>query len=837
MTINKDNIHQKFDNDWQNNIKSLSLILDGTETDETKKKSKQLETLFSERKTLTDEKEKNDAEVRKLKDKLNTLKNTTAYHREAQHQLTRISLNINSNGDSLDTKWANFFGTGATKWRTEGWTTKIKNFYKGATAIDNLYKVKINDAEVEITEDQIVNTLARVVKALEKVDLADFVEKYNAKEGDGTKQANVAKWLQEIKDWGAEVKGKGDHYDIPHVSLWQNYTKPTVPNTLGTWANSNLTNFNFAHFFDLVELVADQPFLANLDASKHNEVPQSENWKIALKGNMWQMESATGQLGLKDLGYEIDNYGSQVKLYKSSSTKRAVNVSGGVAGWLKLAKNMWSVDNKAKLHNNFMVASSNPNQLLLQDCQSITPTTDYSSNQNFVFGTNFALPESVEDLETIVAELEAEKIGNAVITVNTKEKIAEIEGKNQTVISNLTPKDTAVQTLISEILTKKREKLAAYKLDKGFNKVDGGEDNRREVTDLYLIQELLLELRYLENDGNPTQPSSVAVENTAYEAIEGLITKLTKFYLIDQFRILAEKSDGSFDAQQAITRIKTGKYTNKDNREVDLTLFGKLPAYEETFAEKEKIVKLPAWEITWKNAIEKELGREDNRNETLTDWQTKLKAIDATLNETIITEAWKAKWGDVGNHQTLAEVEKLIKKVIGTDKKVKPDFLTEIQKTEATLTDLKALLGKEPKDIITHIELYVFNNLPDTGEDKDRAKTQWIRKVKKALGKTGAEIDQDLTPEEIKEAVYKIAVGELELSTQALKADLTEYETQTTQQTEPSHWEKHKWKYLGGIGGSLGCLGILAVAFWDKIKNWGTGGEEKEVTLKEEVDL
>jgi hypothetical protein len=83
---------------------------------------------------------------------------------------------------------------------------------------------------------------------------------------------------------------------------------------------------------------------------------------------------------------------------------------------------MGSKDNKEKLHNNFTTATNNPNQLLLQDCQSITPTTDYSSNQNFIFNTNFALPESAEDLETIVSELENEKIANVVISVTTREK-------------------------------------------------------------------------------------------------------------------------------------------------------------------------------------------------------------------------------------------------------------------------------------------------------------------------------------------------------------------------------------------------------------------------------
>jgi hypothetical protein len=44
-----------------------------------------------------------------------------------------------------------------------------------------------------------------VVKALQKVDATDFETKYNAKETDLTKQAQVKTYLKEIQEQAAEI--------------------------------------------------------------------------------------------------------------------------------------------------------------------------------------------------------------------------------------------------------------------------------------------------------------------------------------------------------------------------------------------------------------------------------------------------------------------------------------------------------------------------------------------------------------------------------------------------------------------------------------------------------
>ncbi|CAG8789391.1 30541_t:CDS:2, partial [Racocetra persica] len=165
MSITKSSKDIKFSNNYNEIIKYLSLILDGTEADDTKKKSKKLETLLTETTKLTKDKEEKAKEIRKLETKKKSLKHVFAYHREAENQRTRLHDSIGQ-GDNLDTN---------------------QDFYTDTNPIDNLYKINLG-TEIETTEDQMIKTIARIVKALQKVDVADFTAKYNAKESDTTKQ-------------------------------------------------------------------------------------------------------------------------------------------------------------------------------------------------------------------------------------------------------------------------------------------------------------------------------------------------------------------------------------------------------------------------------------------------------------------------------------------------------------------------------------------------------------------------------------------------------------------------------------------------------------------------
>ena len=176
-------------------------------------------------------------------------------------------------------------------------------------------------------------------------------------------------------------------------------------------------------------------------------------------------------------------------------------------------------------------------------------------------------------------------------------------------------------------------------------------------------------------------------------------------------------------------------------------------------------------------------------------------------------------------------------------KTVKADFLTEIAKIDAKYTDIKTFLTAEPKVIISAIEKYKYDNLSDAGEDKDKIKTQMERRIKKALKKKGTDA---LTEAELTETLYKVATGEITLSSQALKADLTEYTTETPQpqQDDPQESQNKPWFRLDNwqpwvfIGVPVVILTIVII-FWKQIsKLWrDSGNSEPEEKQKEEIEI
>ncbi|CAG8752892.1 39487_t:CDS:2, partial [Gigaspora margarita] len=77
-----------YDYKYNTEIKKQSLILDEKETDDTKKKSKQLEKLLTERETINKEKQDKDAEIRKATTERKSLLNIASYVREAEKEET-----------------------------------------------------------------------------------------------------------------------------------------------------------------------------------------------------------------------------------------------------------------------------------------------------------------------------------------------------------------------------------------------------------------------------------------------------------------------------------------------------------------------------------------------------------------------------------------------------------------------------------------------------------------------------------------------------------------------------------------------------------------------------
>ncbi|KLL03386.1 MAG: hypothetical protein MRERV_42c004 [Mycoplasmataceae bacterium RV_VA103A] len=109
--------HQKYSNEWNTELKRLSLILDNNETDDTK--SKQLETLLKARTDLATEHQTKSDEITKSNTERKQLLNIASYSREIEHEQTRLT----TNSPTHNPRMKNFLGTGTgTKWKTDGWT-------------------------------------------------------------------------------------------------------------------------------------------------------------------------------------------------------------------------------------------------------------------------------------------------------------------------------------------------------------------------------------------------------------------------------------------------------------------------------------------------------------------------------------------------------------------------------------------------------------------------------------------------------------------------------------------------------------------------------------------
>ncbi|CAG8547647.1 14406_t:CDS:2 [Cetraspora pellucida] len=363
-------------------------------------------------------------------------------------------------------------------------------------------------------------------------------------------------------------------------------------------------------------------------------------------------------------------------------------------------------DNQAKIRSSFPT-TPNPVQQLFTDLRS-------QGAVDANFNTHYRLPESSDALDDLIAQLEADKTVSAVTNADLAKEIQELKKAIAEKESEIISKKSVLDGLVGEILTKKREKLNSYNISKGFAKT-ASEDNRRNVSELYQIQQLLLEIRYLENDGDASVASTVDAENTALTEIETILKEAgyyggTTTFLVDYFRDLAFVAGNpeKFDIPQAISRIKAGKYTDGEGKEQDVRLFGDLTKFKTHFENKEKLI---------------------------------------------------------------AQVETLLKKVIGSDGKIKSEFLEEIKKSDATLVDLKSLLQKEPKDIITYIARFVYNQLDDNASDeKNKKKTQMKRRIAKKLNKSN---ESELTEQELNDSLYKLEIGELTIdNTKYYKADL-----------------------------------------------------------------
>src|SRR4051794_23013226 len=120
-------------------------------------------------------------------------------------------------------------------------------------------------------------------------------------------------------------------------------------------------------------------------------------------------------------------------------------------------------------------------------------------------------------MEDIVSELEAKKLTNATLQADIAKQIKQKEAELATKKQEISTKITELDKQVIEIVKNQREQLKSYKISEGFTG-----DKKRTESELFQIEQLLLTLRYLENEGEVSLPSSSSEENTALVAIENI---------------------------------------------------------------------------------------------------------------------------------------------------------------------------------------------------------------------------------------------------------------------------------------------------------------------------
>jgi hypothetical protein len=385
-------------------------------------------------------------------------------------------------------------------------------------------------------------------------------------------------------------------------------------------------------------------------------------------------------------------------------------------------------------------------------------------------------------------------------------------------------------------LIKSTDKLKEYHLEKGVIEVNG---EKRSEEDLRKIYKLILEIRWLENKGDATKESDFEKELNNPHGVKDLVgvgaadeksldiefnkyIGKGKFYLVNYFERLAWDGDdvnGKSDVGLAMRKIRESKDDYLEGFEIK----DKFELYLEAFKGFNTELGFSNFRTRVVKLIEEELAKD--QSETVADWNNKLRTIDA-LESLTITEDEKEEWEELPNEKfaKVAQVEELIKKVIGSDGKVDNDFLEEAKKKKITLTSLALVLKEKPKDVIALIARYEYNKLDDSGnEEKDKKKTQQKRRLAKAsqLSKE-SDIDDD---EKIDEALVKVKTGEITIDkSKYYTADLKEITSKKKNDDDDQKKDTNekpflRWDnpWLYGIGALLVVV-ICTFVWWDKIK-------------------
>ena len=790
---------KRYSPEWIKQVKSLSKVLTDDKAKEVETKLNELGKLNGEKKTIEDD-------LNSKKGELQHFKNIISHKKGA-----KIERNLFETGnvkEHYERKGEKFLGdgSGANEWRTQGWNNLITDHYSPTYQVDtqtanykdNLYSV--NGETYQIPEEETVKILAKVAYELAEID-SSKVQYDNNGQYAGITRAVFENYITHFREQGQAIRARNEQGGFP---IDADQGKPGIdkskfvydlPQNFTKYDGTAYTNnpFNFADSFTLLEkLSVDDNLINALNKSDANE----NIWKLTEKGDIYTEQE------LKDYGITVKDK-SKTTLYKSISkvgnewqTKtHDISVNGGLKGWLTLYNKIFGEkSNRDKLTASY---TNSPNSLLFNDLRNQT-----------TFKTHWELPETASGIDELIIDLKSEE-HSAVSEIpglkkQIKDKEKELSDK-QVVVNN---KGKEIDDKTNELVTDLRKQLTEkYKCDKGFDKISDSEDYRKTRSELFWITRIIKNIRFINTGDEDDATGSTAEENNYLTTAENEIRRrfpvstypdYEKIMLVEVFW-----SDFRFEKGSDEKAIEAWK-NDPINNEFTLT------ELEKAFEEVDKIVRLSESQKTSLEAIKKELeGGDETEN-----WQSKIQPIYSELDSNVITENLVNKWKTVNQFKTPEQFSSLLKQVIKEENNIKTvdqKFLEEIKTADATLVDLKTLLTKEPKQIITLIKRYEYNQLTDTGKSEKLKKLKWTLKRQDS---------ENITEEEINDTLYKIAVAELMEATQA---------PQKEQLTTRSWGEFLKDWYFTPIWVPILIVGGAVWYFKDQIFGTKTGLSEEDI--------
>ncbi|MCE8169300.1 MAG: hypothetical protein I3273_04215 [Candidatus Moeniiplasma glomeromycotorum] len=834
MTIlDKNTKHNKHSEDFQKNLQWLSSVL-------AKDEQTKIKTLETELVQANENKEKVKKEIKKIEVEQANLGDIVGTQRRVNNQLTDLSNNYSGTGTK---KKESFLSNATNKY---DWETKIKTYFP-TSYLNNLYEGTIGGSQTKITEQEAIKILTRVIKSFEKINQAKFGTKFTAStHTTGTNHLPVIQTLAKdgLKDNliigkdtnGSDLPDKGKPANHATLNQTEYSFKSQFVADADIQKNPSATPFTFQttetitkvkvqDFFSFIDNISKDgtikpEFLTELkaDADILKDIENNTDYKLVPA-----QDNSLEPAKLADYGIKVSN-DANTKLYLSETHDKAVKftINEGLKSWIELVHAFFPSGStqRVKLADSF---SADPYQQLL---------TDIADNTH---SAHWELPESLSDLQDIADQIELKKISASGQIVELGRKLTEKQEELKTKTAEFATQEQELTALLGKILTKKREALGKFEISKGFeNKTDsGGEDNRRTESELFEIRDLLLQIRYLENDGDCTLESSVADENTALTKIEDIWSKSFSLWHSSSWDSIGWVKGTS--EQENYNRPNSEKIKIiKERKDVFFTL----TYYHDKLVELEKLVKLTDRQIKIKTDLKAAIDQK-SPEENLQEWRDTLKVLDADL-ATAFTDEKIAKWKEEKDGKkafdNTASIKSLLEKVCvkkadGSVEKINDDFISFLKGKDSKLESLSKLISeKSPEEVILIIHQWEFNKLEDSKKKERYLKFAWSDLGGKQKIDSKDKLE-DSEKADFDKYLYQCAIGKINEALLAKPAeeqqDNDNKPPKNKEETPKGHFAQYWWAYTSL--GVVAAVGVLVAIFWKQIKSWWAGPEEEKI--------